>query len=108
MATNNFVFDRIAYRNYCQSKQTKVISEKKKTEFNSLLRRAIKNELSKVDAEILDMYFFKGFSQQEIADMFGVNQSTVNRRINKSLDILYDRLKYAAEYRFGIVIEKRC
>jgi DNA-directed RNA polymerase specialized sigma subunit len=54
------------------------------------------------------MYFFQNYTKTDIAKLYGVNHSTISRRINKSIDILYEKLKYAAEYRFGIVIEKRC
>lgn len=100
-----------AYQKYLEEEllsQTKSISPKKKEEFNLLLRRAIQNELSDVDAEILDMYFFKGYKQCEIAEICHISGSSVSRRISKSLDVLYEKLKYAAEYRFGISMEKRC
>lgn len=101
-----------SYQKYLEEEllqQTKSISEKKKEEFSLLLlRRAIHNELSEVDAEILDMYFFKDYKQKEIAEVCGVSCSSVSRRISKSLDVLYEKLKYAAEYRFGISMEKRC
>lgn len=109
MAASDYEFNKNAYQTYTERYYTKSsISAKKKSEFSSLLRRAIHNELSEVDAEMLNMYFFKGYTQREISKMFGVSCSTVNRRIDKSLDILYEKLKYAAEYRFGVVIEKRC
>lgn len=109
VSANDCAFDKKAYQTYAERYYTKPpISAKKKAEFSSLLRRAIHNELSEADAEILNMYFFKGYTQTEIAKVFGVNCSTISRRINKSLDVLYEKLKYAAEYRFGIYIEKRC
>lgn len=110
MAANDYVFEKKAFDDYqkeYQFHQTQFLTTKKKAEFNSLLKRAIHNELSDVDVEILNMYFFKGYTQREIAKVLGVNCSTVSRRINKSLDTLYEKLKYAAEYRFGIIIEKR-
>lgn len=109
MAANDYKFDKAAYQTYQEQYYSKKpISAKKKAEFNTLLKRAIQNEIPEDDATMLEMYFFQGYKKTEIAEFFGVNPSTVGRRINKSLDILYEKLKYAAEYRFGIVIEKRC
>ena len=109
MATNECVLDKAAFQTYQEQQHTKQpISAKKKAEFNALLKRAIEKELPVDDATILEMYFFQGYTKTKIAEFFGVNPSTISRRINKSLDILYEKLKYAAEYRFGFVIEKRC
>lgn len=109
MAISEFELDEKAFQDYQERYYTKQpISEKKKAEFSRLLRRAIHNELSEVDAEILNMYFFKGYTSREIAKAFGVHHSSICRRISKSLDVLYEKLKYAAEYRFGISMEKRC
>ncbi len=109
MALDECVLDKKAYLDYQEQYYTKqTISSKKKAEFNALLKRAINNELSVEDKQILEMYFFQGYTKTDIAKLYGVNPSTVSRRINKSIDILYEKLKYAAEYRFGIVIEKRC
>ena len=108
MAASEYELNKKALERYNEQYYSKSISAKKKAEFNSLLRRAIHNELSEVDAEILNMYFFKSYTIREIAEAFGINYSTVSRRINKSLDTLYEKLKYAAEYRFDIVMEKRC
>lgn len=108
MATSDRVLNKEAYQRFTEQYHSKPVSAKKKAEFSSLLRRAIHSELSEVDAEILNMYFFKGYTQREIAEVCGISYSSVSRRINKSLDTLYEKLKYAAEYRFGIVIEKRC
>lgn len=108
MATNEYVLDKAAFQTYQEQQHTKqAISAKKKAEFNALLKRAIENEIPVDDAVILEMYFFQGYTKTKIAEFFGVNPSTISRRINKSLDILYEKLKYAAEYRFGFVIEKK-
>lgn len=108
MARSNYELCAVAFEHYKERYYSNPVSAKKKAEFSKLLRRAIHNELSEVDAEILNMYFFKGFTTREIAEVYGITHSSVSRRINKSLDTLYEKLKYAAEYRFGIVIEKRC
>ena len=109
MALDECVLDKKAYQDYQEQYHTKqTISSKKKAEFNALLKRAINNELPEDDKKILEMHFFQGYTKTDIAKLYGVNSSTICRRINKSIDILYEKLKYAAEYRFGIVIERRC
>lgn len=109
MAVNGYEFDKVAYQRYQEEYYAKQpISAKEKAEFNALVRKAINYELSEEDKKIIEMYFFRGYTKTKIAEILCVNPSTISRRINKSLDILYEKLKYAAEYRFGIVIEKRC
>ena len=108
MSANEYILDKAAFQTYQERYYTKqAISAKKKAEFNDLLKRAIHNEIPADDAKILQMYFFQGYTKTKIAEYFGVNHSTIVRRINKSLDTLYEKLKYAAEYRFGFVIEKK-
>lgn len=109
MATCDYMFDKFAYQRWASMKTDKTATEIEEDNiiFNVLLKRAIKNELSKDDAEIIEMYFFKEYTQRDIAKLFGVNVSTINRRINKSLDTLFEKLKYAAEYRFGVFIAER-
>lgn len=106
MATNDYVLDKAVYQAYREDLLTEQVRDAKKEEFNALLRRAIKNELPKDDAIILQMYFFNGFTQAQIAKNYGCHHSAISRRINKSLDVLYHRLKYAAEYRFGVTLVK--
>ena len=109
MAFDEYVLDKKAYQDYQEQYYTKqTISPKKKAEFNALLKRAIDNELCADDKQIIEMYFFQGYTKTDISKLYGVNHSTICRRINKSIDVLYEKLKYAAEYRFGIVMEKRC
>lgn len=107
MATCEYVLDTVAYQMWQAEQQ----EEKTATEiaqqnrlFNLLVTKAIHNELSETDAEILKLYFYKGYTQRELAELFGVNVSTISRRIDKSLNTLYEKLKYAAEYRFGVSI----
>lgn len=107
MATNDYVLDKAVYQAYQEDLITEQMPEAKKEEFNSLVRRAIKNELPEDDAIILRMYFFNGFTTEQIAKHYGCNHSTISRRIHKSLDVLYHRLKYAAEYRFGVTLVKK-
>ena len=106
MAIDEYVLDKAVYLSYQEDLLIDQVRESKKEEFNTLVKRAIKNELRKDDATILQMYFFWGYSQAEIARMFNCNRSTICKRINKSLDTLYEKLKYAAEYRFGVTLVK--
>jgi len=47
-----------------------------------LLARRLK-ALPEADLELLTLYAFEGYSQPEIAEKLGVNQSTISRRLGK-------------------------
>ena len=78
-----------------------VLLQKRKEELTVLVRRVIRNELSSPDRALVYRHWYKGESAAEIADALGVDRSTVFRRLTKIERILYDKLKYAMEYRFG-------
>ena len=74
MALDECVLDKKAYQDYQERYYTKqTISPKKKAEFNALLKRAINNELSVEDKQIIEMYFFQGYTKTDIAKLYGVN-----------------------------------
>ena len=88
MPVDECVLDKKAYQDYQEQYYTKqTISPKKKAEFNALLKRAINNELPEDDKKILEMYFFKNYTKTDIAKLYGVNKSTICKRINKSIII---------------------
>ena len=74
---------------------------KRKVELNCLVKQVIKNELSEKDKEIVELHWYKGKNIKDTAEILGIDRSNVSRRLDKINDIIYDKLKYAMEYRYG-------
>ena len=56
-----------------------------------VLKEALKQELETLDKEYkqyIDMYFFQGLTQPQIAKIMGVNQAHVSRRIRRGVEII--------------------
>lgn len=77
------------------------VMRKRKIELNCLVREVIKNELSEKDKTIVELHWFRGKSINEVAEIIGIDRSNISRRLDKINDIIYDKLKYALQYRFG-------
>lgn len=73
----------------------------RKAELYALVNKVVKNELDKTDQLVVKLRFEKEYSLKQIASVLGVDTSTVSRRLNKIDDTLYEKLKYALDYRFG-------
>ena len=67
------------------------------------LRRAMESELTPRQMQILKLYFLDGEKQCEIAELLGVNKSTVSRTISRGKSRLQRCLKYGAA---GLLEEK--
>lgn len=74
---------------------------KRKAELYKLVRLVIKNELDKTQQEIVRLHWYEEIPLGEIADMMNISRATVYRKVQKINEIIYDKLKYAIEYRFG-------
>lgn len=75
--------------------------EKRKKELYALVRMVIKNELDAQQKEIVQLHWYEGKSLSEISEIMKLDRSTVFRKEKKINEILYDKLKYAMQYRFG-------
>jgi len=88
-----------------QSKKAEQVDEytlrKRKAELYALVRKVIKNELDPSSQEFVRLYWYEEKSLSEISAIMGLDRSTVSRKEKKINDIIYDKLKYAMEYRFG-------
>ena len=95
---------RIAFNNW-QGSYFESIDEyllrKRKIELNCLVRHVIESELSETDREIVNFHWYQGNSITDTAKLLGLDHSNVSRRLSKINDIIYDKLKYAIEYRYG-------
>ncbi len=77
------------------------ILRQRKCELNDLVNKVISQELSVTDRLITELHWFRGYSKSEVARKLGIDPSTVSRRLDKITDTIYDKLKYAIEYRYG-------
>lgn len=75
---------------------------KENGETNELALEHLKNCISVAISEVLTekqrqclRFYLSGYNQNEIAQMLGVNNSTVSRNISRGLDKLLSRIKYA-------------
>ena len=88
-----------------QGKEAEQLDEytlrKRKAELYALVRKVIKNELDPSMQEFVRLYWYEEKSLSEISEIMGLDKSTLSRREKKINDIIYDKLKYAMEYRFG-------
>lgn len=71
------------------SSNTKQIEHLKRT-----VALIIKEELTKKQREILDMYFFRGMNCTQIAKTLKVNKSTISRTKSRGLATIAKMLKY--------------
>ena len=111
MRENNNSFSQADYENaqlafsLWQGTQQETIDEymmrKRKIELHNLVRLVIENELTDTDKAIVQLHWFKQKNINEVAQHIGLDRSNVSRRLDKINDIIYDKLKYALQYRYG-------
>ncbi len=90
---------------YWQSTKYETIDEyllrKRKVELNCLVNRVIESELTEKDKNLVKLHWYEGKNVTETAKVLGLERSAVSRRLDKINEIIYDKLKYAIEYRYG-------
>ena len=74
---------------------------KRKIELNNLVRMVIDKELTEQEKEIVGLHWYGGKSAIETAEALGMSKSLISKKISKINDKIYDKLKYALEFRFG-------
>lgn len=77
------------------------IIRQRKAELNSLVKKVIRQELTPYDRMIVELKWYKNMSPAEIAVKLGIDRSTVTRHLEKINNTIYEKLKYAMEYRYG-------
>ena len=83
------------------------ILRQRKCELNKLVNKVIRQELSPADRLMVELHWYQGLSKSEIARKLAIEPSTVGRRLEKITDIIYEKLKYALEYRYGSCFSQR-
>ncbi len=88
-----------------QQKQNETVTElklqKRKNELYALVRRVIKNELTPLQQQIVHLLWYEGKSATDAAKILCIDRSTLFRKEKQINEIIYDKLKYAMEYRYG-------
>ena len=79
---------------------------RRKEELQALVRKVIRNELDEFDRRLVELHWYKGLSKSAIAEMLGVDRTTVHRHFTKINETVYEKLKYAVELIYGRSGEK--
>lgn len=59
-----------------------------------IMRNIIENELTERQRQMIGLYYFKRVNIPQIAEMLGVNRSTVSRTISRGRRNIMERMKY--------------
>ncbi len=88
-----------------QGKQHETVDEymmrKRKIELNCLVREVIENELGDTDQLIVRLHWYENKTINQVAEIIGIDRSNISRRLDKINNTIYDKLKYALQYRYG-------
>ena len=77
------------------------VMRKRKIELNCLVNEVIENELTQDEQTIVQLYWYESKTLCEIGAIMGVSHTSISRKLSKINDIIYDKLKYAIQYRYG-------
>ena len=77
------------------------ILRQRKNELRQLVKTVIANELSDYDKTIVKLRWYENMTLEEIAERLKVDPSTVSRHLDRINSTIYEKLKYAVEYRYG-------
>lgn len=81
------------------------IQRKRKVDLVYLLNDVIDNELSDLEKQIVNLYYFNSKTATQIASVISLNKSTVTRKLNSINKKIYDFLKYAVMYKYDLETE---
>lgn len=59
-----------------------------------IMRNIIENELSERQRQMIGLYYFRRMNIPEIAEMLGVNRSTVSRTLSRGRRNILEKMKY--------------
>ena len=79
--------------NQCES-PAEYAWRKRDVDMAILLEKAIENELTERQRLMIGLYYFKGMNIPKIAEMLGVNRSTVSRTISRGRRSILEKMKF--------------
>ncbi len=85
----------------CHAHVSDTAMEKRKNELYALVRKVIRNELTPLQQQIVYLLWYENKTVVEAAKALCVDKATIYRKEKQINAIIYDKLKYAMEYRFG-------
>lgn len=59
-------------------------NRKKKAEYTTFVKNAMETVLTKKQKQMLELYYLKGLTMTQIAQLQGINKSTVSKTIKKA------------------------
>lgn len=100
----DFEMNRLSYSEW-ESRKNESVDEyalrRRKIELCALVRKIIESEFDEDEQYLLQLRMEKKMRVKEISELLGVHKSTVYRKLKRIEAELYDKLKYAMQYRFG-------
>lgn len=108
-STNNFTSsdtsgDKLSFNLWQQSRhreESAAVLKKRKAELYALVRKVIRNELDPTQQAFVRMRWYEGRDLKYISRELKLDVSTVSRKEKVINNIIYDKLKYALEYKYG-------
>ena len=103
-SSNDYINAREAFINWqgrIDESVDSYILRQRKNELRQLVRRVLEEELSEYDRNIVRLRWYENMTLEEISAELGVDPSTVSRHLEKINRTVYEKLKYAIEYRYG-------
>lgn len=99
--------DSTAYESFrqWQGKVSETVDDytlrRRKAELYALVRKVIRDELTPEQQEIVRLHWYEGKNLTDVAAEMNVDRSRISRKVKKINEIIYDKVKYAMEYRYG-------
>lgn len=99
--------DSTAYESFrqWQGKVSETVDDytlrRRKAELYALVRKVIRDELTPEQQEIVRLHWYEGKNLTDVAAEMNVDRSRISRKVKKINEIIYGKVKYAMEYRYG-------
>lgn len=103
MLDDDIVLAQRAYSGWESSKYESpvdFVSRKRSADLVELLDEVIKKELTKIEQEIVELYYFKKLSISVIAQKLSLNRSTISRKLDCINEKIYCNLKYVVKFKY--------
>lgn len=91
---NEFDQNKIMYNRYKNNEFNDNNSSQQHNRLKQNIKKIIDNELTNIEKNTINLYYYKKMSITSISHYFGVNKSTVSRNLSRALKKLNDFIKY--------------